>query len=60
MKKQTKEHRDRVDCPQTGTNTERRKEERRKQECEGYCYIEMVGWMDRRECERRHDSGADE
>jgi hypothetical protein len=34
---------------------EQRKDERRKCECQGYCYIEMVGWMDRREKERRKD-----
>lgn len=32
---------------------ERRKEHRRKDECEGYAYIQMVGWMDRRERTRR-------
>jgi hypothetical protein len=33
-----------------------RKSERRSQKCEGYCYIEMVGWMDRREkCRRKDD-----
>jgi len=37
--------------------SERRKEDRRKKSCEGYCYIEMVGWMDRRESVRRRDNG---
>lgn len=32
---------------------ERRKDHRRTNECEGYAYIEMVGWMDRRERVRR-------
>ena len=33
-----------------------RKSDRRNRECEGYCYIEMVGWMDRREkCRRDND-----
>ena len=37
-----------------------RKSERRDRECEGYCYIEMVGWMDRREkCRRDNDRFID-
>lgn len=37
-----------------------RKSERRSRECEGYCYIEMVGWIDRREkCRRDDDSFCD-
>ena len=32
-----------------------RKRKRREKECEGYAYIEMVGWMDRREKCRRDD-----
>lgn len=34
---------------------DKRKCERRKRECEGYAYIEMVGWIDRREKLRRDD-----
>ena len=34
---------------------ERRKDRRRTNECEGYAYIEMVGWMDRRERMRRNN-----
>jgi hypothetical protein len=33
----------------------RRQTERRCQESKGYCYISMVGWMDRREKIRRQD-----
>jgi hypothetical protein len=33
----------------------RRCVERRNQESKGYCYISMVGWMDRREKKRRQD-----
>lgn len=45
---------------QNGTCTEssepdRRKYRRRTHECEGYAYIEMVGWMDRREKLRRNN-----
>ncbi len=37
-----------------------RKSERRNITCEGYCYIEMVGWMDRREkCRRDNDRFID-
>ena len=37
-----------------------RKSERRNRKCEGYCYIEMVGWMDRREkCRRDGDRFSD-
>jgi hypothetical protein len=33
-----------------------RKADRRQNECEGYAYIEMVGWIDRREkCRRDGD-----
>lgn len=34
---------------------ERRENHRRTNECEGYAYIEMVGWMDRRERVRRNN-----
>lgn len=37
-----------------------RKSERRSQKCEGYCYIEMVGWIDRREKCRRDDDSFDD
>jgi hypothetical protein len=37
----------------TFSSKERRKKERRKDACEGYAYIQMVGWMDRRERARR-------
>lgn len=33
--------------------SDRRKDHRRTHACEGYAYIEMVGWMDRREKIRR-------
>ncbi|MDJ0781820.1 MAG: hypothetical protein QNJ22_07595 [Desulfosarcinaceae bacterium] len=33
----------------------RRKRERRIEKCEGYTYISMVGWMDRR-CKKRRES----
>jgi hypothetical protein len=35
--------------------TERRNNCRRKKESQGYLYISMVGWMDRRENGRRSD-----
>jgi hypothetical protein len=41
------------------SENERRKEERRQQPCEGYWYIQMVGWMDRRESVRRKDNHYD-
>ena len=41
-------------CPQP-IDRERRRDHRRTQESEGYCYIAMVGWMDRRERVRRID-----
>ena len=37
-----------------------RRSERRSRKCEGYCYIEMVGWMDRREKCRRDDDRFNE
>jgi hypothetical protein len=33
--------------------------ERRQQESEGYVYMSMVGWMDRREKTRREDDVVD-
>jgi len=37
-----------------------RQTNRRERECEGYTYIEMVGWMDRREKCRRDDDRISE
>jgi hypothetical protein len=37
----------------------RRKTERRKQDSNGYAYISMVGWMDRRIKTRRVDDKID-
>lgn len=45
-------------CPAAKAEN-KRKSERRKNECEGYVYIEMVGWIDRRECLRRNDDCLD-
>ena len=58
MKDRREEQRVRKNHARTATDDERRKEDRRKQECRGYCYIEMVGWMDRRESVRRKDNGV--
>jgi hypothetical protein len=33
--------------------------ERRRQKSEGYAYMTMVGWIDRREKTRRKDEGVD-
>ncbi|MGB5984000.1 MAG: hypothetical protein WBG37_01750 [Desulfobacterales bacterium] len=38
---------------------ERRGDKRRKQRSQGYTYITMVGWMDRREKKRRNDDPLD-
>jgi hypothetical protein len=40
-------------------NSNRRQCERRQQESEGYTYITMVGWLDRREKIRRRDEELD-
>ena len=40
-------------CTETHQD-ERRQDHRRANECEGYAYIQMVGWMDRRERVRRN------
>ena len=40
------------ECTESGAQ-ERRKDYRRTNESQGYAYIEMVGWMDRREKVRR-------
>lgn len=55
MNKQQEEQQRRVNASGTATDNCQRKSERRHRECEGYCYIEMVGWMDRREKCRRDD-----
>lgn len=47
-----------VNGARAAPDNERRKEDRRKETCEGYWYIEMVGWMDRRESVRRKDSNV--
>jgi hypothetical protein len=41
--------------PSGKDNSNRRQSERRTQESKGYTYISMVGWMDRREKNRRYD-----
>lgn len=35
--------------------SDQRKTKRRQRQCEGYTYIEMVGWIDRREILRRDE-----
>ena len=55
MKDQQEEQQDRVNPTKAVKDKCQRQTERRKQKCEGYCYIEMVGWMDRREKLRRDD-----
>jgi hypothetical protein len=39
----------------TAKDQNQRRTNRRERECEGYAYIEMVGWIDRREKCRRDD-----
>ena len=41
--------------PSAEMDANRRHAERRVCDSKGYCYISMVGWMDRREKKRRHD-----
>ena len=45
----------RLKASQTTRVNEQRKSKRRQRECEGYAYIEMVGWIDRREILRREE-----
>jgi len=56
MKRQQEDQSPLNNAEQEALNEERRKAERRQYESKGYCYIEMVGWMDRRECIRRHEN----
>ena len=51
------EHDDRrcTRTPPVNEEDNRRRAQRRCQESRGYCYISMVGWMDRREKTRRQD-----
>jgi hypothetical protein len=44
--------------PSGRDHSNRRKGERRTQESKGYTYISMVGWMDRREKNRRKDDAS--
>jgi len=60
MKDQRKEKQPCVDEDGAVVDKCQRKTERRSQECEGFCYIEMVGWMDRREKCRRDDDRFNE
>lgn len=55
MKNQQEGRQPRANLTKIVKEDDRRKDERRKQACKGYCYIEMVGWMDRRERSRRDD-----
>jgi hypothetical protein len=60
MKEQQKEKQPCVNGTGDFKDSCQRKTERRQRKCEGYCYIEMVGWMDRREtCRRDDDSFCD-
>ncbi len=60
MKDQQKEKQPCVDENGAVVDNCQRKTERRSRKCEGYCYIEMVGWMDRREKCRRDDDRFNE
>jgi hypothetical protein len=44
-------------CNEYQEDSKRRRTERRVHESVGYCYISMVGWMDRRTKSRRQDDG---
>jgi hypothetical protein len=57
--KREKDHRPERET-RTAQNQNQRKTNRRERECEGYIYIEMVGWMDRREKCRRDDDRFNE
>lgn len=60
MKQQQEKQQPCVHEPGAVMDDNHRKSERRHIESEGYCYIEMVGWMDRREkCRRNNDSFTD-
>ena len=52
--KREKDHRHEIEN-RAAEGQNQRKMNRREQECEGYTYIEMVGWIDRREKCRRDD-----
>ena len=55
MKDQQKKKNDRLDASKTSKTIDQRKKKRRQRECEGYTYIQMVGWIDRREMLRRDE-----
>lgn len=57
--KREKDHRHKNKTAATKDH-DQRKTNRRERECDGYTYIEMVGWMDRREkCRRDSDRFSD-
>ncbi len=55
MNDQQNKKKDRLNTPKTTKTIDQRKIQRRQRECEGYTYIEMVGWIDRREMLRRDE-----
>ena len=55
MQDQQKKKNHRLKASKTANFSEQRKMKRRQRECEGYAYIEMVGWIDRREILRRDE-----
>jgi len=44
-----------VDHNQDNGSSDRRYDDRRKEPCEGFTYVSMVGWICRREQARRKD-----
>jgi hypothetical protein len=55
MKDQQKKKKCRLDASKAAKIIDQRKSKRRQHKCKGYTYIEMVGWIDRREMLRRHE-----
>ena len=55
MKDQQKKKNRRLGTSKTTKTIDQRKSKRRQRKCKGYTYIEMVGWIDRREILRRDE-----
>jgi hypothetical protein len=55
MKDQQEKKHNPLKASKTSKTIDQRKIERRQRKCEGYTYIQMVGWIDRREMLRRDE-----
>ena len=60
MNDRQKKKNHRLNASKTKKIIDQRQSKRRQRKCEGYTYIEMVGWIDRREILRRDEDCLDD